>query len=514
MPIFTIIGSLVGAQLMAIMVKFFQTIEVLGALSQLNAEFGKYVPFINDVFNAFTLPGVLPEDFLIKNIVDKSSKARVKTTVNITENNENIFIISLKPLLVASYFLTWAIYGLGSLVRWFGFVKIQRLTVYIRDTLFGIGIFDLVFTAVIEISENKKGLENIFSIEGISLCASCFSLMLISFNLALLISQAAILRKKIKMRVFRNIKTKERHYIVEGVSDYDKGRAEVLYGDVDLRYVKKNTFLCNYNNFSLVRFLIFQVAIVNFQSMNRFQCFIVFFPQLLIYIYYIYSLSLNRFIQSKITLLKLTIFETVVTIFLFFSLLLAWEKTSQIISGYLGEERLEALQITQAALIGFCLSIELIYLLYSIGGLLVYVFNYFCRPKSLVEAETDYANDPDFEELKPPPPPPKKIIPKMKDNVLKRNTFISSSKQRRGTLYWKKLLNGELGVEKEEAAKMQADFIKKRKLESFSSKKNSLVGQSPSSGKMAIINRKINPFKKQLGPKKVKNRNGLYQKRT
>ena len=198
MPFATLFGSIFGAQLMALMVKFFQTIEVISTLSHLNAAFGIYLPFMIEIFDMFTLPAVIPETMLLKDPAKTSREARVKTVENITEKFENIFILSLRTMLATLYILTWLIYLIGSSVKWFGVLRLRNFFEYLMDLFFGMAVFDLTFVAIIEISENKKVIQSFsISFELVSLLVSITSLLLISLNIAFYLSSAENLRRKI-----------------------------------------------------------------------------------------------------------------------------------------------------------------------------------------------------------------------------------------------------------------------------------------------------------------------------
>ena len=110
-----------------------------------------------ELFDMFTFPAIIPEDAFLSDPALTSSKARKKTIENFTEKFENIFILSLRTILVTLYLLTWLVYTLGGSVKWFGVVRLGKFFEYLRDLFFGMGVFDLTFVAIIEISENKKG---------------------------------------------------------------------------------------------------------------------------------------------------------------------------------------------------------------------------------------------------------------------------------------------------------------------------------------------------------------------
>ena len=49
--------------------------------------------------------------------------------------------------------------------------------------------------------------------------------------------------ESLKMNVYMNKKTKERHYILKGLSKVDESNWETYFGEVTPRYAKKISFL-------------------------------------------------------------------------------------------------------------------------------------------------------------------------------------------------------------------------------------------------------------------------------
>ena len=120
MPVTTIVGAVLGAQMMALIIKLLQTIEVLGVLSLLNARFGKYVAFLNLIFASFDFPSILPKDLIVPDPLKRTQKNRLKTSEKISDKFDNMYILSNKPDLAMPYIMVWIIYAIGSMSCWCG----------------------------------------------------------------------------------------------------------------------------------------------------------------------------------------------------------------------------------------------------------------------------------------------------------------------------------------------------------------------------------------------------------
>ena len=168
--------------------------------------------FLNTVFASFGLPRFIPTDLFIKNPEENTLKNRYKTSHKISEGFTNMYILSVDPDLSIPYIFVWIIYGLGSLTRWCGRPWIGFKIEKLRDVLFGVGIFDLMFIALVEMNGNKKGVDSLGkSMEGLSVLVSWINVMLITLNLALITQKASEIRKMIVVKDYRNRETGEIH---------------------------------------------------------------------------------------------------------------------------------------------------------------------------------------------------------------------------------------------------------------------------------------------------------------
>ena len=62
--VFSVLGSIFGTNVLGILIKFFQIVEILEALSYLNADLGQLVKVINAYFNSIEIPSMVPDTFL------------------------------------------------------------------------------------------------------------------------------------------------------------------------------------------------------------------------------------------------------------------------------------------------------------------------------------------------------------------------------------------------------------------------------------------------------------------
>ena len=444
--IFSVLGSIFGPNVLGILIKFFQIVEILEALSYLNADLGQLVKIINAYFNSIEIPSIVPDTFLYSNPKELSEKMRVKSDKMISENIENIFILSKRSDHSLIYIFVWIIYILGYCLNWFNCPKLQIYCQTVLNTIFGISIFDLTFTAMLEISQSRATLRGENTFATLSLITSVIVLFFLMLNLAVLFFRASDIRKRIVITSYRNKKTLAITNQVSNMTKSDISIFLTVFGTIKEEIIPRRFFPCYFNLISMARYFAFQVVILTFQIMNMWQCGMLTAMQIVFVLMLFGETYQGHFFSSNLEFMKLVIFEICLTLFLIIANLLAYETNYRTIASTYGIKVLWYIQTVEAVLILICFFTECIYIFICtfiwVASLIVYFFKRMRKGRQIAKVKPDLGKDSEFYEV-----------------VVRQKFTFRIKKEEKLDLKEKKYGNnskekGKLGQEKEKLEKM------------------------------------------------------------
>ena len=322
----------------------------------------------------------------------------------ISENIDNIFILSRRSDHSLIYIFMWILYIIGYCLNWFRCPKLQIYCQAILNTIFGISIFDLTFTAILEISQSRATLRGEHTFAALSLITSVVVLFFLMLNLVVLFFRASDIRNRMVVTSYRNKETMVITQQVSNMTESDKQIFQTVFGTIKPELIPDRLFPCYFNLISMARYFAFQVVILTFQIMNMWQCGMLTAMQLLFIIVFFMETYEGHFFSSNLEFFKMLIFEICLSLFLIIANILAYEANYSTIVNTFGIKVLWYIQTVEAVLILICFLAECMYIFISTSIWVVLMAIYFFKRirngnKSIAKVNPDLSKDDRFYEV-------------------------------------------------------------------------------------------------------------------
>ena len=388
------ISTILLFNVIGILIKFFQIIEVLLNLALINSKLGPLIESVIEVLRTLKFPIKLKKDFFWKDYKTQARRLFWRYRFKLTIYEGDLFILCNETLFVLLYITSWLLYSIfegiwaidkylnreaeekkealirkkknlviASLNKRINYkkedhkkeageeleeeTKIERLIRWsqqFKEFFFSFAYFDIQFITFNELLHSDvTKFRGAGSIEAISYMLSFLVLTLTILDLKNYLETSVRLSRKV-------------------AAGKELTKSEVLKSSFFLEDIKVDqkvplTSLL-FNLASMIRFSVYQVIIASFQLTPNFQTGLLLLLQIAFMVYYGRNYCRDKFISSCVCLMRVIAFEVCILLFLGLGFIFSFEKSQSWFSASI----LGWLQILAAALILMSVFVEFIYM--------------------------------------------------------------------------------------------------------------------------------------------------------
>lgn len=346
--VFSTIGVIFSTQLSGVLLKYFQTIELLEILCFVNSDFGPYFEMIRSMIFSAGFPISIPQDYFIKDPQEETIRVLAGVKGKITIYKKSTFILAEEGLFAIIYLAIWVVFLIFFVVssilpksKWKR-ITLKSLEV-LRIFVLQFALNNLMFSGIMEIGLADPRLSKQKNMVEISQFSSLMIVFLASIDFCCLIQRIPHLSNLVYEKPEKKLhpiklfwlggkkKQKKRRKIEIGF--LDQQLINISFPKLNLKDIGRQKHIKYSLIISQMRFLGLMVSLIALQSSKIAQTTTMCLIQVG---YLIYALRLffpRSSFESLADWMQILIFEIGISSILFLSFYLSIQETIQSLGG-------------------------------------------------------------------------------------------------------------------------------------------------------------------------------------